>query len=89
MKTPRPTPVLLVIACGLGGCDLGLRPGAATIQEALIPVGSTPGEQAVMATNAYDPNDRYLGTLGLAGQDFAGEPLYINHQSLRNQYQGR
>jgi hypothetical protein len=72
-------PTLLLAACTvLTGCDLGLRPGAATIQEALIPVNSTPGEQAAMAINIYDANDRYLGTLGLANQDFAGEPLYIN-----------
>ncbi len=61
----------------LGGCELNLRPGASNLSEALQPVGSTPLEQSLMATNQYDANERYLGTLGLANQNFAGEPVYI------------
>jgi len=67
----------LVAALALGGCELNMRPGAETLTEALVPVGSTPIEQAVMATNKYDANDRYLGTIGLANQNFAGAPVYV------------
>lgn len=66
-----------LMAGSLWGCQLNLRPGATTLQEALIEQGSTPLEQAQMATNPYDANERYLGTLGLANQDFAGEAVYI------------
>lgn len=68
---------LAALAAAAGGCQLNLRPGAATLTEALMEPGSTPLEQTQMATNPYDANERYLGTLGLANQDFASEPVYI------------
>lgn len=55
-----------------------MRPGAATVQEAFISGGPTPLELVQMATNKYDANDRYLGTLGLANENFAGEAVYLN-----------
>src|SRR5262249_33545295 len=67
----------LVLWGALGGCELKMRPGAATIQEALMSAGAAPRGPAVMAKNKYDANERYLGTLGLANENFAGEPIYI------------
>ncbi len=53
-----------------------MRPGTESLIEGLQAT-YTPGELARMATNPYDANDRYLGTLGLANENFANEPVYI------------
>jgi hypothetical protein len=67
---------MLVLCVALAGCDLNLRPGSESIIEA-VQGSMTPGEMAAAAINPYDANDRYLGTLGLANENFANEPVYI------------
>ncbi len=59
----------------LSGCDL--KPGATTITEALQGSGPTPFESAQMARDQYDASARYRGTLALANENFAGDPIYI------------
>jgi HEAT repeat protein len=66
----------LIAAAGAPGCSLNLKPGAESIFEAFsdeIP----PRELAAMAIDEYDPNNRAIGTLGLANAYFADEPVYI------------
>jgi hypothetical protein len=60
----------------LTGCELNPKPGAQSIFEAFQDA-YTPSELVAMATDPYDANSRYLGTLGLATMPFAGEPLYV------------
>jgi hypothetical protein len=60
----------------LAGCEFNAKPGAQSIFEAFHET-YTPSELVAMATNPYDANSRYLGTLGLAGMPFAAEPLYV------------
>lgn len=67
---------LLIVAIVLAGCETNFRPGAESIFEA-IDTGPTPGELAVMALDPYDPNNRFVGTLGLAAEPFASDPLYV------------
>src|SRR5262245_54601127 len=69
-------PAALLLILALGACDLNLRPGSESILEAFS-TSYTPGQMAQMAINPYDANDRYLGTLGLANENFANEPPYI------------
>lgn len=67
----------LCIALLLGACENGLRPGATSVFELLSGSRFTPVELSVMATDKYDANSRYVGTLGLAQANFAGEPVYV------------
>ena len=60
----------------LGGCGLNLKPGSESLIEAMT-TSMSPGEMAQAAINPYDANDRYLGTLGLANENFANEPVYL------------
>jgi hypothetical protein len=75
---PRTAPALFVIAvaAALAGCSFNPKPGAQSIFEAFQET-YTPIELVEMATNPYDANSRYLGTLGLAGMPFAAEPIYV------------
>lgn len=59
------------------GCENNLKPGAETIFEAIQGGTPTPLESAEMANDKYDTNARYKGTLSLANENFAGEPVYI------------
>ncbi|MEX2219580.1 MAG: HEAT repeat domain-containing protein [Phycisphaerales bacterium] len=74
--TTRAALLLPLLAAALGACAFNTRPGATSILEA-FDTRRTPLELAAMAEDEYDANNRYLGTLGLAGLPFAGEPLYI------------
>jgi len=73
---PRPPATAVLAALLLAGCELNVKPGAQSIFEA-FQSEFTPVEMAAMATDRYDANNRYLGTLGLANQPFASEPVYI------------
>src|ERR1043165_8920287 len=64
--------VLLIV---LSGCEL--KPGAQSVFEAFAGAKPTPLELSLMASNKYDANARYVGTLGLAQENYAGEPVYI------------
>lgn len=70
---------LAALCCALLLCACGgnLKPGAATISEALQGAQPSPLESAQMATDRYDANARYVGTLALANESFAGEPIYL------------
>lgn len=73
---------LVVILAGVlavlsAGCELNVKPGAESIFDAFSD-SQTPGQLAAMAIDPYDPNARYIGTLGLANEAFANEPVYIN-----------
>jgi HEAT repeat protein len=70
----------LAVLCGTLlalGCENNLKPGAATIFEAIQGANPTPYESAEMALDEYDATARYRGTLALANENFAGEPVYI------------
>jgi HEAT repeat protein len=73
---PPPSLPSLALILLLAGCELNVRPGAQSIFDA-FQSEYTPVELAAMATDPYDANNRYLGTLGLANQPFASEPVYI------------
>lgn len=88
VHTPAPTrrtrtvagALALVAAAALGGCstDFERARGAEGIFEAVrLQGGPSPRELAAMAVDPYDANNRYLGTLGLAGAYFAGGEAYI------------
>ena len=68
--------VIAMALLPLAGCDMNLRPGSESLIEAMGGT-YTPGEMAQMAINPYDANDRYMGTLSLANENFANEPPYI------------
>src|SRR5262245_48338718 len=70
---PLALPIALLL---LAGCEANFRPGTESLLDA-VNAGPTPREMAEMATNQYDANERYLGVLGLANENFAGEPVYI------------
>ena len=73
---PRPILFAIIAVLPLIGCELNLKPGSETLIEAVS--GSfTPEEMAQMAINPYAANDRYLGTLALANENFANEPVYV------------
>jgi HEAT repeat protein len=65
-----------VLVIALCGCDVNFKPGAESILDA-VKTGPTPGEMAKMAIDPYDANARCMGTLGLAAESFASDPLYI------------
>lgn len=69
---------LLLISLGcLAGCDSdGLRPGARGVFDIFAP--PTPAEAVDMATNRYDADQRYRGTLLLSNASFAGEAVYLS-----------
>jgi HEAT repeat protein len=74
------TVVPALLACGvcslLVGCDVfDMKPGAKSIFQAFAP--PTPEEAARWATDEFDADKRYRGTLLLANAPFAGDPLYI------------
>lgn len=61
----------------LGGCqtaDLDLRPGATSVLQVFQ--APSPTEAAAMAIDPYDAEKRYRGTLLLANEPFANEPIY-------------
>ena len=60
----------------MAGCGSNFKPGTESLLEGLNTT-ITPGELATMAIDPYDPNNRYVGTLGLANETFANEPVYI------------
>lgn len=76
MRTLAATSLLALLALAPLGCELNLRPGAQSLLEGFNTQAS-PGELAAMALDPYDPNRRYLGTLGLANEPFANQPVYI------------
>lgn len=76
MPRPSPIPPTALAAMLLAGCEMNVKPGAQSIFEA-FQSEFTPVEMAAMATDPYDANNRYLGTLSLANQPFASEPVYI------------
>lgn len=62
----------------LVGCDapqLDMKPGATSIFQAFKE--PSPAEAAAWSIDRYDANNRYRGTLLLAGASFAGEPVYM------------
>jgi hypothetical protein len=65
-------PALFVLAC-----EDTLKPGAANVWEAFAGANLTPVQMSLMATDRYDANARYVGTLALARENFAGDPIYI------------
>jgi hypothetical protein len=75
----RPACVLIVAAAALplGACSLELKPGAEGILDAFQTTAPRPEDMAVQAMDKYDANNRYIGTRGLATQNYAGEPLYM------------
>jgi hypothetical protein len=64
------------ILAALGGCEMKLKPGAEGLLDALNSLPE-PSEMAAQAIDKYDANNRYIGTLGLATQNYANEPVYI------------
>jgi hypothetical protein len=72
----RSASCLLIAAALTAGCEMNLKPGAEGLLDA-INSGPTPAELVQMAFNEWDASDRYLGTLGLANESFAGEPVYL------------
>jgi hypothetical protein len=72
----RASLLMALAALFVAGCELNLKPGAESILEALD-TSRSPAELAQMAIDKYDPNARYIGTLGLANEPFANEPVYI------------
>lgn len=71
--------VLLILAAAwpLAGCNLELKPGAEGIFDAIKPSHPAPAVMAAQAMDEYDANNRYIGTRGLATQNYAGEPVYL------------
>ncbi len=70
---------ILVLSIGglaLTGCADGLRPGARGVFEIFAP--PSPAEAVEMATNRYDPDERYRGTQLLSTATFASEPVYVS-----------
>ncbi len=71
----------LLLLAGLGaaaGCEavgVELKPGAQSLFEAFAQ--PTPQDAAKWATDEFDADKRYRGTLLLANAPFAGEPLYV------------
>jgi hypothetical protein len=65
----------LVLLAGCGGLTLDVQPGAESILA--VVAGPSPAQAARWATDPYDPDNRYRGTLILGMASFAGEPLYI------------
>ena len=68
--------IALLAVSAMAGCELNFKPGTESLLEGLNTTIS-PGELATMALDPYDPNNRYVGTLGLANETFANEPVYI------------
>lgn len=64
---------LLLIGCD--AMELNTQPGATSVFAAFA--DPSPSEAAKWAIDKYDPNNRYRGTLLLAGAPFAGEPVYM------------
>jgi len=76
--TPPARAALAALAFVLAsaGCeDMYVRPGSSSILE--IVSGPTPSEASEWAIDRYDANKRYRGTVFLANQSFAGDPIYI------------
>lgn len=69
--------ILVLLPLALAACETNFKPGAQTIFEALGGANPSPLEMSLMATDKYDANARYLGTLGLARENFSGEPIYM------------
>lgn len=67
---------IVMAALALAGCDIKLKPGAETFFDAFDTL-PTPAEMVAQAGDRFDANNRYIGTLGLATQNFASEPVYI------------
>lgn len=62
----------------LSGCELpqlDMKPGATSVLPEFGP--PTPSEAAAWAIDKYDANNRYRGTLLLAGAPYAGESVYM------------
>jgi hypothetical protein len=74
-SAPR-TLFALALLSSLAACDTGLRPGSESLLDG-ISAQPPPSELAAMALDPYDANRRAVGTLGLANQSFAREPIYI------------
>lgn len=68
--------LIALLACSLLGACENARPGTQSILELANPQ-LAPGELAAMALDPYDANRRYLGTIGLAAEPFAREPIYL------------
>lgn len=68
--------IAILIPLAFAGCELNFKPGTDSLLEGLNTTIS-PGELATMAIDPYDANNRYVGTLGLANEAFANEPVYI------------
>ncbi|GJQ28635.1 MAG: hypothetical protein HBSAPP03_05190 [Phycisphaerae bacterium] len=66
--------LLLLVACSAN--PLGLRPGATSVLQTFA--DPTPSEAVDMALDKHDADRRYRGTLILAKQRFAGDPLYLD-----------
>jgi hypothetical protein len=78
MKSRQGMALALAGLLSLAGCDapqLDMKPGANSVFDTFA--GPTPSEAAAWAIDPYDPNNRYRGTLLLAGAPFAGEPVYM------------
>lgn len=67
---------IMGVCGGLSGCDSSIRPGVQSVLEIAAPQ-FTPSEMAAMALDPYDANRRQAGTLGLANEPFANQPVYI------------
>jgi hypothetical protein len=68
--------LIALVACALLTACENARPGTQSILELANPQ-LAPGELAAMALDPYDANRRYLGTIGLAAEPFAREPIYL------------
>lgn len=75
MRARMGTASLLIAA--LSGCQaMDLKPGAQSVFEFARP--PSPLEAAEMATDKYDPDKRYRGTILLSSGYFAGEDAYVH-----------
>jgi HEAT repeats/PBS lyase HEAT-like repeat len=73
---PLSAALLLAAMGAAAGCDTsGFRPGAESVLD--IFQEPTPQEAVALATDRYDADARYRGTLLLSTQPFAGEELYM------------
>lgn len=73
--------VCLVSAAGCVAALVGCSPLATAPEgsESILAVfqGPTPGDAAKMALDEYDANNRYTGTMMLAGAEWGGDDVYI------------
>jgi len=77
--SPAARSCLAALAAGglLAGCNMEFKPGAEGLLDAIQTTAPAPVDMAAQAMDPYDANNRYIGTRGLATQNYASEPVYL------------